>query len=63
MVTVGETTADDIFWWMREKALKLGLDTEFLPGVRIARQCFAASLRVVKKELNRLFDDGVFVFD
>ncbi len=38
VVTVGETTAKDIFWWMREKALALGLDTEFLPGIRIARE-------------------------
>ncbi len=38
VVKVGETTANDIFWWMRERALQLGLDTEFLPGVRIARQ-------------------------
>lgn len=37
VITVGETTANDIFWWMRNRARELGLDTEFLPGVRIAR--------------------------
>ena len=38
VVTVGQTTADDIHWWMRQKALDLGLDVEFLPGVRITRE-------------------------
>ncbi len=37
VVTVGETTADDIHWWMRERAMTLGLQVEFLPGVRITR--------------------------
>jgi len=35
---VGETTANDIHWWMRQKALDLGFDVEFLPGVRITRK-------------------------
>jgi len=38
VISVGKTTANDIFWWMRQRALELGLDTEFLPGVRIARK-------------------------
>jgi Xaa-Pro aminopeptidase len=38
VVTIGKTTADDIHWWMRERALEMGLDVEFLPGVRITRQ-------------------------
>ena len=37
VVKVGETTADDIHWWMRQRAMELGLITEFLPGVRITR--------------------------
>ena len=37
VVKVGETTAHDIHWWMRQRALELGLITEFLPGVRISR--------------------------
>jgi Xaa-Pro aminopeptidase len=38
VVKVGETTVDDIHWWMRQRALELGLVTEFLPGVRITRE-------------------------
>ena len=38
VVQVGQTTADDIHWWMRQRALELGLGVEFLPGVRIARR-------------------------
>jgi Xaa-Pro aminopeptidase len=38
VVTVGKTTADDIHWWMRQRALELGLEVEFLPGVRITRK-------------------------
>lgn len=38
VVTVGKTTADDIHWWMRERALEMGLGVEFLPGVRITRK-------------------------
>ena len=37
VVKVGETTADDIHWWMRQRAMELGLFVEFLPGVRISR--------------------------
>ena len=37
VVTVGETTIADIHWWMRQRAMELGLITEFLPGVRITR--------------------------
>lgn len=37
VVKVGETTPNDIHWWMRQRALELGLITEFLPGVRITR--------------------------
>lgn len=38
VVTVGVTTAADIEWWMREKALDLGLGQEFIPGVRLVRE-------------------------
>ncbi len=37
VVTVGETTANDIHWWMRQRTMELGLINEFLPGVRITR--------------------------
>jgi Xaa-Pro aminopeptidase len=38
VVLPGVTTTDDIHWWMRNKARALGMDVEFLPGVRIIRQ-------------------------
>ena len=38
VITVGETTVEDIHWWMRERTLQLGLANEFLPGVRVNRQ-------------------------
>ncbi|MBI5029054.1 MAG: aminopeptidase P family protein [Chloroflexi bacterium] len=38
VVLPGVTTTDDIHWWMRDKARELGLDVEFLPGMRINRQ-------------------------
>jgi Xaa-Pro aminopeptidase len=34
----GETTADDIQWWMRDKARALGMELEFLPGVRVTHR-------------------------
>ena len=37
VVKVGETTANDIHWWMRQRTMELGLINEFLPGVRITR--------------------------
>ena len=37
VITVGETTMEDIHWWMRQRTLELGLTNEFLPGVRINR--------------------------
>lgn len=37
-ITPGRTTADDLHWWWRERALELGLDVaSFLPGLRIVR--------------------------
>jgi Xaa-Pro aminopeptidase len=37
-VTPGVTTADDLHWWWRERALELGLDiASFLPGLRVIR--------------------------
>ena len=38
VIRVGETTMEDIHWWMRQRALELGLANEFLPGVRINRR-------------------------
>ena len=37
VVTMGETTANNIHWWMRQRAMELGLQVEFLPGIRITR--------------------------
>ena len=37
VVWPGITTCADIHWWMRDKARELGLDVEFLPGMRINR--------------------------
>lgn len=34
----GVTTCADVHWWMRDKARELGMETEFLPGLRITRQ-------------------------
>ena len=31
VITPGETTTDDVVWWLREKVLSLGLDTWFHP--------------------------------
>ncbi|MDR7468427.1 MAG: M24 family metallopeptidase [Armatimonadota bacterium] len=33
----GVTTTDDIHWWMRDVARRMGLDVEFVPGLRINR--------------------------
>ncbi len=38
VVTPGVTTCADIHWWQRDKARELGLECEFLPGMRINRQ-------------------------
>ncbi len=38
VVRPGVTTCADIHWWMRDKARELGLDVEFLPGMRINRR-------------------------
>ena len=37
VIKVGETTTDDVVWWMREKVLKLGLDTWFHPTIDVQR--------------------------
>ena len=37
VITPGYTTTDDVVWWLREKALKMGLDTWFHPTVDIQR--------------------------
>jgi Xaa-Pro aminopeptidase len=34
----GQTTLDDVNWWMREKAGQLGCPVEFFPGIRVNRQ-------------------------
>ena len=37
VITPGYTTTDDVVWWLREKVLKMGLDTWFHPTVDIQR--------------------------
>lgn len=37
VVWPGVTTCADIHWWMRDKARELGMDCEFLPGLKINR--------------------------
>tara|TARA_B110000914_G_scaffold142304_1_gene124592 strand:- start:134 stop:1441 length:1308 start_codon:yes stop_codon:yes gene_type:complete len=37
VITPGETTTDDVVWWLREKVLSLGLDTWFHPTVDVQR--------------------------
>ena len=36
-ITPGETTTDDVVWWLREKVLSLGLNTWFHPTVDVQR--------------------------
>lgn len=38
VIRPGYTTTADMHWWMRDKATELGLQCEFLPGMRINRQ-------------------------
>ncbi len=37
VITAGETTTDDVIWWLRERVTELGLDTWFHPSVSIQR--------------------------
>jgi hypothetical protein len=37
VITPGETTTDDVVWWMRQKVTDLGLETWFHPTVDIQR--------------------------
>lgn len=37
VITPGVTTTDDVVWWMREKVIKLGLETWFHPTVDVQR--------------------------
>ena len=37
VITPGETTTDDVVWWLREKVLSLGLNTWFHPTVDVQR--------------------------
>jgi len=38
VIVPGETSADDVVWWMRERVNSLGLDTWFQPSIGIIRQ-------------------------
>ncbi len=37
VITPGETTTDDVIWWLRERVTELGLNTWFHPSVSIQR--------------------------
>lgn len=38
VITPGETTSEDVVWWMRQKVTELGLETWFHPTVDIQRK-------------------------
>jgi len=37
VITPGQTTTDDVIWWLRQRVTNLGLDTWFHPSVSIQR--------------------------
>jgi hypothetical protein len=37
VITPGETTTDDVIWWLRQRVTELGLETWFHPSVSIQR--------------------------
>ncbi|MBT8220953.1 MAG: M24 family metallopeptidase, partial [Bacteroidia bacterium] len=37
VITAGETTSDDVIWWLRNRVTELGLETWFHPSVSIQR--------------------------
>lgn len=37
VITAGETTTDDVIWWLRNRVTELGLETWFHPSVSIQR--------------------------
>ena len=37
VIKAGETTTDDVVWWLRQRVIELGLDTWFHPSVSIQR--------------------------
>lgn len=37
VITPGETTTEDVVWWMRQKVTELGLETWFQPSVSLQR--------------------------
>lgn len=37
VITPGETTTDDVIWWLRQRVVELGLQTWFHPSVSIQR--------------------------
>ncbi|MEO0894938.1 MAG: M24 family metallopeptidase [Bacteroidota bacterium] len=41
VITAGETTTDDVVWWLRNRVTELGLDTWFHPSVSIQRAAMA----------------------
>lgn len=38
VITPGETTTEDVVWWMRQRVSDLGMDTWFQPSVSVQRQ-------------------------
>jgi Xaa-Pro aminopeptidase len=43
VITPGETTADDVVWWLRQRAQELGYTSWFQPSVNVTRQGSAAA--------------------
>lgn len=43
VITPGETTTDDVVWWLRQRAQELGYTAWFQPSVNVTRQGSAAA--------------------
>jgi Xaa-Pro aminopeptidase len=43
VITPGETTTDDVVWWLRQRAQELGYTSWFQPSVNVTRQGSAAA--------------------
>lgn len=61
VITPGETTTDDVVWWMRQKVTDLGLETWFHPTVDIQRDSEALKSHIYsfsKGEKNKTIYPG-----
>jgi Xaa-Pro aminopeptidase len=61
VITPGETTTDDVVWWMRQKVTDMGLETWFHPTVDIQRSNEALKSHIYsfsKGEKNKVIQKG-----